>query len=667
MTRISRREQFERILKLEAADNLSAALRAAQKFTELFPRDPMGPYKEGYILHSMQRYDVALKRFNRALIADPKFYEAKLDKGITLAVLGRHEEAIDCYENALSDKTNYAAAYYNKGLSLVALKRFDVALENFKQAFSLEPTPYVHLNIALTLKELGFFSEAKKKLEKIITIFPDFAEAHLNLGNIYRKDKQLHAAMSSYQKAINLNPYFTKAYLNMGFVLSELKSYDEAIRAFRWVVDHETTESDAEYSSSLALAGMGEALAKLDRLDEALRTHQKALDKKNDDTDAAFSIAVTLSDLHKYEDAIIAYERSVRLNPEDPTAHFVGGYIFSAVGRLEDAENSYNKALTYKNDYHDARLNLSFIQLLRGQFKIGFENYEARKLCDDPYGTTNLKFPDLISINDISSQTVCVFTEQGLGDIIHFSRYLDLLVQRNAQVVCAARNSMINILKTINPKILVVDEEALDIKADFKIALMSLPRLFETRLEKIPVRVPYIFAESDRIGYWSKRIGLDGFRIGICWQGSAAKIDRGRSFSVRQFEEIAKIPSVRLISLHKGDGESQLTNLPSGMSVETLGEDFDAGPGAFLDTAAVMKNLDLVITSDTAVAHLAGALGVPVWIALQVIPDWRWMLERTDSPWYPTARLFRQKKRGDWDGVFADMKVALLEILARRA
>jgi hypothetical protein len=187
-----------------------------------------------------------------------------------------------------------------------------------------------------------------------------------------------------------------------------------------------------------------------------------------------------------------------------------------------------------------------------------------------------------------------------------------------------------------------------------------LPFACKTNLETLPKQTPYLFADPYLVKKWRSSIGSGGVKIGICWQGSRSKGDFGRSFPLSHFNIFSQIPGIRLISLHKGDGESQLLDLPQGMTVETLGDEFDSGPDALLDSAAVMKCCDLIITSDTAVAHLAGALGVDTWLALRLVPDWRWLLDRTDSPWYPTMRLFRQQTEGDWESVFSEMKKELL-------
>ena len=200
---------------------------------------------------------------------------------------------------------------------------------------------------------------------------------------------------------------------------------------------------------------------------------------------------------------------------------------------------------------------------------------------------------------------------------------------------------------------------------DFQCALMSLPGTFGTSCENLPSSVPYLFAEEGMVARWRERLGDHGLKIGICWQGNPdGKADIGRSFPLRCFQPLAAISGVRLISLQKAHGLDQLENLPSGMEVETLGEEFDGGPDTFIDTAAVMSCLHLIITSDTSVAHLAGALGRPVWVALKHVPDWRWMLGRSDSPWYSTMRLYRQAIRDDWDSVF-DQVTADVVLLQR--
>jgi len=233
-----------------------------------------------------------------------------------------------------------------------------------------------------------------------------------------------------------------------------------------------------------------------------------------------------------------------------------------------------------------------------------------------------------------------------------------------AQVTFLLRSNMHRLLGTLDENIRFTDSHPIGETFDYQCALLSLPLAFRTTVDNIPAETRYLRAEPDRIEKWKERLGDAGFKIGVAWQGNkAGEIDIGRSFPLVEFLRISHVPNVRLISLQKHEGIEQLRDMPEGMAVETLGDDFDVGDGAFLDTAAVIENLDLVISSDTSVAHLAGALGQPVWVALKYVPDWRWMLDRTDSQWYPTMRLFRQRTIDDWGGVFADIESALRELM----
>jgi hypothetical protein len=290
----------------------------------------------------------------------------------------------------------------------------------------------------------------------------------------------------------------------------------------------------------------------------------------------------------------------------------------------------------------------------------GWRLYEWRKKLtllsdgDDPK-------PVWDGVESLSGKTILVVWEQGFGDTIQFCRFVSFLCAKAEKVLFAPHKRLMGLMKGFHENVAIVDRDDPALRFDFQISLLSLPRIFMGSLADVAGQRPYLFAQPDRLHQWREALGKSGFRIGVCWQGSAGDIDVGRSFPLSQFQPLCELPNVRLISLHKGDGETQLQGLPQGMEVETLGELFDDGPDAFLDTAAVMMSCDLIITSDTAVAHLAGALGVRTWVALKYVPDWRWFRDREDSPWYPSMRLFRQDAVGDWDGVFHHIKRALVE------
>ena len=263
----------------------------------------------------------------------------------------------------------------------------------------------------------------------------------------------------------------------------------------------------------------------------------------------------------------------------------------------------------------------------------------------------------------IAGRRILVLDEKGLGDVIHFSRYLSLLAEAGGEVTFHCRKPMHRLLSTLPGAPRLVEAPGPAETFDYEVALVSLPRAFKTRADTIPAAIPYLRAEEALIAKWAERLGRYGFRIGISWQGSPnPKADMARAMPLRSFAPLARIPGVRLISLQKNGGVDQLADGEHGFVVEELGQDFDAGPDAFVDTAAVMANLDLIVTCDTSIAHLAGALGKSVWVALKGVPDWRFLLEREDTPWYPNMRLFRQQQRGEWNGVFARMAHALDEL-----
>jgi hypothetical protein len=239
-----------------------------------------------------------------------------------------------------------------------------------------------------------------------------------------------------------------------------------------------------------------------------------------------------------------------------------------------------------------------------------------------------------------------------------------LLQQAGARVLFSPQKKLNRLMRSMGDGIALAGEND---AFDYHIPAMSLPMLFQTTLDTIPAQVPYLFADAALVEKWRARIGDEGFKIGICWQGNSVHqiVDR-RCCPIACFAPLSRLAGVRLISLHKGDGEGQLSALPAGMTV-THFDDLDAGPDAFADTAAVMQCMDLVITIDTSVAHLAGALGVRSWTLLQHIADWRWLLDRADSPWYPAMRLFRQKTDGDWTGLFDDVETALAGLLKETA
>jgi hypothetical protein len=337
----------------------------------------------------------------------------------------------------------------------------------------------------------------------------------------------------------------------------------------------------------------------------------------------------------------------VKRAPRDAQAQGNLGGVLKELGRPVEALDCYRAALRLHPDDPVLHVNLGIALLLAGRFDAGWEEYEWR------FRAGAARIPPCTQPRwngeELAGRTLLIRAEQGIGDTIQFCRYVTMAAARGP-VALEVQPGLRHLVRDLPARII----EAGGVLPVFDLwcPLLSLPPLLGMQAPA----PPYLTADADRVAAWRDRIGVHGRRIGIAWQGNpASAAERGRSIPLREFLPLAQIPGVRLISLQKHHGLEQFAGVPDGVRIETLDDDFDAGPDAFIDTAAVMQCLDMVITSDTSVAHLAGALGRPVWVGLQHVPDWRWLLEGEDCLWYPTMRLFRQTKRGDWGGVFARM------------
>ena len=452
----------------------------------------------------------------------------------------------------------------------------------------------------------------------------------------------------------------------------------EPAAAFQEAVDLQKagkfSEALQSYDQAIALSpgnanafnNRGNVLQALNRFEEALASYEAAIALKPDHANAFNNRGNALQALKRFDEARASFEKATALRPDDAEILRNQGVVLFELKRFEEALASYDKAIALRPNYAEALKNRGLLRLLLGRYDSGWPDYEWRWKAED----CQTQPPPIAAPpwqgEEIAGRSIAVYVEQGFGDIIQFARYLPLLARRKAKVTLIVTEKLHRLLSTLEGEL----EITASIKAartfDFQCALMSLPLHFGTTLSSIPSQVPYLRAEPKLIESWTDRIASAGLQIGIVWQGNPiGRADWGRSFPLSELFPLARIAGVRLISLQKHHGLDQLRNIPQDVAIQILGEDFDAGSDAFVDSAALMARLDLVITPDTSVAHLAGALGCPVWIALKHLPDARWLLDREDSPWYPSARLFRQEREGDWTGVFSRMERELQYLVAQ--
>jgi tetratricopeptide (TPR) repeat protein len=514
------------------------------------------------------------------------------------------------------------------------------------------------LDAAIQFHQQVRLQDAETLYQAVLAARPrDFNALHLS-GVLALQTGRAAMAEARIGAALSVDPTVAIAHGNLGNALRRLGRFDEAL---------------ARYDAALALApqdasirvNRGAVLRDLGRLDEAVESYDAAIALNPNDAEAFSNRGVALRDLAKPEAALESFDRALALQPKFAEAWSNRGNALHDLARFSEAIADHERAIAIKPDYADAYWNRGQTLLLLGDFETGWMDYERRKLKDPPVANRIYPQPFWFGAQDYQGKTVLIHAEQGLGDTIQFCRYVLPLEAMGVKVLFAPQRPIRALMKSLSPTVEIVDADDAALRFDYHWPLMSLPLTFGTRLATIPASAPYLSAEPDRVARWRERIGADGFRIGVSWRGSSGRISLERAFPPSAFAAIAALPGVRLFSLQKGEGEADLA-AHSGLAIEQL-VGLDEGPDAFLDTAAVMQALDLVITCDTAIAHLAGALGRPTWVPLKHVPDWRWLLGRGDSPWYPTLRLFRQETRGDWAPVFAAMEAALRAHLASEA
>jgi len=556
----------------------------------------------------------------------------------------------------------------------------------------------LHL-LGVVLAQRGQPAQALPLLQRAVTILPNFQQFHLHLGQTLAALKRHEEALAALTRAAQLDPREIETRHAMGAVLFALNRPAPAVEQFR--VAAEVAPQNAtvvgNYGYAIVQSGrpadaipvlrratelgpnaaavwmqLAEALWRCQRYDEAMPVARRAAMLAPNDTRAFVLLGNTLQTLAMFADAADAYRRAMQLDPNafDPPSNLA--LTLLKMGRAAEALAIYEQVCARWPNNHDALANRSLALLTLGQYARGFADYEARwqTLWVGRYNFAQPRWDG----SDLAGRTILLMNEQGLGDTIHFVRYAPLLAARGATVLVACGPELRPVIETVKGVARVVPDTALrgdaaalgeDIpRWDVYAPLSSLPGLFKTTLETIPTDVPYVGVDAQRVARFRERLGGDAtFKAGIVWAGTAGHInDRARSTMLAAFAPLAGVAGVTFYSLQKGPPAAQASSPPPGMTLVPLGDELHD----FADTAALLESLDLLISVDTSVVHLAGARARPVWTLLAAGPDWRWMLGRADSPWYPTMRLFRQPQPGAWQPVMEQVAGELRDQVARK-
>jgi Flp pilus assembly protein TadD len=582
-------------------------------------------------------------------------------QGDALADQGKFEDAVASYRQALRLQPDSFAAHFQLGNVFAAHGKGPEAVAAYLHAVRLQPDHADALaGLGVALAKERSLGEAIATLRRAVQVKPDFAQAHHNLGVALAQRGDLEQAAVSLREAIRLKPDYAEAHFNLGNTLVEMNRRPEAVPAFRRALELRPDYVDALNNLGLALCEQG-------RSGEAAVLLRQATRLKPGDAEALNNLGMALADQTRFEEAAAAYEQGLRLKPRYAEAHTNLGSTYKEQGRLEEAVACYDYALWLQPDSATAHWNRSLAYLAQGDYERGWAEYEWRwqrkRSRPRPFAQPAWDGKPL------EGRTILLHMEQGLGDMIQFVRYAPLVKERGGRVVVECPETLRELFATVAGVDQVVVERSPLPPFDVQAPLMSLPYLLGTRLETVPAEAPYLSAPAELVERWRNRLTQSSaFKVGILWQGNPLhKWDRHRSAPLRQFAPLSAIPGVELVSLQKGDAAAALRAPGGRFRVTELSQAQGPDGSTFAETSAVMKNLDLVITVDTAVAHLAGALALPVWVGLSKIVDWRWLLDRPDTPWYPTMRLFRQETLGRWEPVFASMADELRTLVARRS
>jgi tetratricopeptide (TPR) repeat protein len=637
------------------------------------PRHADSLHLLGVVAHQAKRHDLAVDLIGQAIAVDPSVAVYHLNLGTVHKDRARLEEAIACYRRALDLRPDYAEAHNNLGTALDLLGRQDEAAACYRQAIEHKPDyAEAHNNLGNALHMQGQLHEAIALYRRAVALNPETAEAHNNLGNAVQQLGWFDEAAACYHRALQIRPDYPDAHNNLGNAMAGQGRLDEAVAAIRRALELRPDYPAAHRSLALALqaqqemaAGcrapddpvahnnLGNALQQHGRLDEAIACYHRAIALWPDYPEVYSNLGNALQQQARLEEAVECYHRALELRPEYPEAYVNLSNAMRDLGRPVEAAECCRRALALRPDYPTAHSNLALALLAQGDMAAGWPEYEWRWHTMQMVAAHRSFTQPQWRGEDGQGRTLLIHAEQGLGDTLQFCRFVPWVAARGLAVVLEVPRPLLRLCATLpGVEAIVAAGETLP-EFDLHCPMASLPLVLGTTLATIPATVPYLGTDAAATAGWRARLPAEGLRVGLVWAGnpsldrpSRAAMDRRRSVAPERLAGVLAVPGLRFISLQKHGPRLP----PEAPVVDVMAEMTD-----FADTAALVASLDLVIAVDTAVAHLAGALGKPVWLLDRFDPDWRWMVGRRDSPWYPSLRIYRQPAPGDWDSVLAEV------------
>jgi tetratricopeptide (TPR) repeat protein len=680
-------ELFQHAVACHRAGCLPEAAQIYRQILDIDAEHAEAWHLLGFLAYQLGNHAAAIDFIGRAIAISPLASNYYNGLGIAYQSCGQFDEAVACYRGALELTPDFAEVHNNLGNALRDQHNPAAATASYRRALEFKPD-YVdaHYNLGIILREHGNLEDALACCQRAAELFPNHAGIQANLGDILRIQGAFTEAAACYRHAVELSPNDAEAHNKLGSVLDSLGDHAAAAAHYGHALRIRPHDAETHNNLGALLLERGEvdvavehfaqaiaikpdfaashanlAAAALQRADyeAAAASCRRVLEFQPDYAPAHNNLGIALLRQGNTDEAAACFARALELKPDDVEAWNNLGIARRELGNDEAAEECFGQALDLDPEDPAARFNRAVSWLQRGDFRRGWPEHQWRLKIHTP-PVVPLPGPTWEG-EPIAGKTVAIHFEGGLGDTLQFIRYAPLVTRRGATVVVTCQPELSRLLQTAAgiDRLVAVGQRRPD--CDFHVRMVCLPRIFGTTLETIPADVPYVAADPALIAAWHDKLDdYKYFRIGIVWRGSPQHVrDHARSFPLDCFAPIAKIPGVRLFSLQKGNSNDSLPDRLEQFGVIDLAESF----ADFADSAAAMANLDLVITCDSSPAHLAGALGRPVWLALPKSAEWRWLRERDDSPWYPTMRLFRQTQAGNWESVFERIAAALQETL----
>jgi tetratricopeptide (TPR) repeat protein len=570
---------------------------------------------------------------------------------------GQLQIAEQVYRQILAVDPNCADALHLLGIVASQVGRHDLAIEYINRAINLNPSEAAfHSNLATTYNALGNVTEAIGCLRRAIELQPLDAAIHYSLAQNLKAQGKLSEAIAFYRRALQLQPTLVEAHNDLGLALTAQGEYDQAVEVLHHALSLRPTYFQAHNNLGAVFQAQG-------KLDETVACCRRAVELAPNVPETHNNLGHALQSQGKPNEAIASYLRAIELKPDYAEAQWNLGYAYQQLGQFDHAMQVFTRAIELAPDSHFGHFGLALLLLLLGDWNEGWSEFEWRWRGN--HERQRQFAQPRWEGEPLGDRAILLHAEQGFGDTIQFVRYAATIKKQNptATVILETQPPLTKLLATSSGiDRLIARGDALP-PFDVRSPLLSVPRLLGISVDNVPVQSPYLSADPALVAHWRERLKpLRGLRIGLNWRGKP--ITSQRDFPIACYRTLSDLTGIQFICLQKDATADELAIARDiGLSIIQL-NDFDTTHGPFIDTAAVMLNLDLVISSDTAIPHLAGALGVPVWLLLQFVPDWRWLTDRSDTPWYSSMRLFRQKSIGDWNSVSKQLHTALSDLIA---